>query len=55
MAEKNIIKPDINPCDLTGRVLNITELMAGYMGAINRPINGNTKAASGALPQPVIA
>ena len=52
MAEKIMISPDITPCFGLGSDVNITELIAGYTGASNKPIRGNIYAAIGALNQP---
>ena len=52
-AENTTIKPDIVACFCAGKLLKINELTAGYIGAINKPINGKMNAAKGALPHPV--
>ena len=54
-AEKTTIKPDIVACFCFGKLLNINELMAGYIGASNKPINGKMNAPKGAFDQPVTA
>ena len=52
-AEKITSRPVIDECWFCSRELSITELMPGYIGAINRPISANSKRASGALVQPI--
>ena len=46
-AEKIMINPDIGECRFLGKALKTVEFNNGYMGAINKPINGKTKPNTG--------